>query len=159
MVLLAAFVCLFVWHEIEEYVVLVPWFAANRSRLPAPARHITMNRQHFTLIAVEELICIVLVGLFLDPVWLKAAAIAYTIHLALHCGQLVVTWAKGFLLPLWSAPIQLPLAIDLILGMPTDGKVDLLTASLIMTAAMIANLALMHLIASKVYKTSSPRES
>ncbi len=143
------FVGLFLWHEIEEYFVLVPWLDDNTARLPEPVRHINMTRTHFTVIATEELVLLIAVAIWCQPVWIAAIMVAYTIHLVIHCGQLLFTYLKRILLRLWSAPIQLPIMIWLITITPTCGTVGL---PLVMVAAMGLNLVAMHWITSKTLK-------
>ena len=75
------FVGLFLWHEIEEYFVLVPWLDDNTARLPEPVRHINMTRTHFTVIATEELVLLIAVAIWCQPVWIAAIMVAYTNHL------------------------------------------------------------------------------
>ena len=146
------FVGLFLWNEIVEYFVLVPWLDANTARLPEPVRHINMTRTHFTVIATEELVLLIAVAIWCQPVWIAAIMVAYTIHLVIHCGQLLFTYLKRILLRLWSAPIQLPIMIWLITITPTCGTVGLPLASLVMVAAMGLNLVAMHWITSKTLK-------
>ena len=146
------FVGLFLWHEIEEYFVLVPWLDDNTALLPEPVRHINMTRTHFTVIATEELVLLIAVAIWCQPVWIAAIMVAYTIHLVIHCGQLLFTYLKRILLRLWSAPIQLPIMIWLITITPTCGTVGLPLASLVMVAAMGLNLVAMHWITSKTLK-------
>ena len=146
------FVGLFLWHEIEEYFVLVAWLDDNTARLPEPVRHINMTRTHFTVIATEELVLLIAVAIWCQPVWIAAIMVAYTIHLVIHCGQLLFTYLKRILLRLWSAPIQLPIMIWLITITPTCGTVGLPLASLVMVAAMGLNLVAMHWITSKTLK-------
>lgn len=146
------FVGLFLWHEIEEYFVLVPWLDDNTARLPEPVRHINMTRTHFTVIATEELVLLIAVAIWCQPVWIAAIMVVYTIHLVIHCGQLLFTYLKRIPLRLWSAPIQLPIMIWLITITPTCGTVGLPLASLVMVAAMGLNLVAMHWITSKTLK-------
>lgn len=147
---LLALLVLYVWHEAEEYLVLLPWFAANRHRLPLPMRRLALPPQSFLFIAGEQLVLILGVWLFLPPLWLSATIFAYTLHLLIHCVQMVFTWCRRIFLPLWSAPLQLLVCIALYLAQATPHSAEQMLANVIMTVAMVLNLALMHYLATRI---------
>ena len=147
---LVAFLILFIWHEFEEYRVLLPWLCRNRKILPVPLQGISLSPPQFTLIATEEFALVVAVALVLEPIWLKAAIVAYAAHLVIHCGQIVFTWMRGAILRLWSAPIQLPLISSLLMLMPIGAQGELLWPSSVMIVVMILNLVLMHVLVQKI---------
>lgn len=70
--------------------------------------------------------------------------VAYAFHLAIHCIHMIVTWRKGFFLPLWSAPVQLPLLIILYAAYPAQQTDGIVQAILVMIAVMLSNLLIMH---------------
>ncbi|AOZ73089.1 hypothetical protein BK816_07130 [Boudabousia tangfeifanii] len=67
---------LFLWHEVEEYRVLLPWIHRNREHLPALMPNLRPQTVAFTLIALEELTLLSVIALLLPPVWFTAATIA-----------------------------------------------------------------------------------
>ncbi|MDO5060971.1 MAG: hypothetical protein Q4D73_04995 [Actinomycetaceae bacterium] len=158
---LAVFVCLFIWHEVDEYRVLIPWLASNENRLPTRLARMRMNHQQFTVIALQQLVLILLIGLLAPPLWVKAMVVAYLVHLLLHCAQLVFTWVKGYFLPLYSAVLQVPLIAILLWFMrpPLDGVeafAELLIPSGILVIVMFANLGIMNFLVRRAFnrKTS-----
>ena len=92
---LVAFLILFIWHEFEEYRVLLPWLQRNREMLPAPLQGVSLSPRQFIFIATEEFALAVAVAFVLEPIWLKAAIVAYAAHLVIHCGQIVLPGCVG----------------------------------------------------------------
>ncbi len=148
--LVGAVLVLFLWHEVEECRVLLPWLHRNREHLPAPMKNLSLQPAAFTLIALEELTLLSVISLFLPLVWFTAATIAYGFHLTVHCVQMLVTYQRGCFLPLWSAPIQLPIVALLAWGMYHHHRSGLLTASLMMIGVMVLNLVLMHALTARL---------
>ncbi|ARU45703.1 HXXEE domain-containing protein [Corynebacterium silvaticum] len=149
-----AFLFLFIWHEIEEFFVLVPWLRRNSAQLPGIAGRRSMSLAQAVFIASEELIVLIVICLWAEDVWVLAAMIAYTIHLVIHCAQMVYTYIKRFPLRLWSAPLQLPIMAWLIIAHPSQGAISLPVASTITVAVMCMNLAFMHWFTNKVLSRS-----
>lgn len=147
---LTIFVFLFVLHEVEEYFILVPWLKSHRPQLPGLIQRWSISKSQFVAVAVEELVLIILIGLFLDFIWLKATLVAYTVHLVIHCGQMIVTHIKAFAFTLWSALLQIPLAIGLLILMPPTEKSNFLLASLTMFVFLVINLIFMHSAVKKI---------
>ncbi|MCS4484121.1 hypothetical protein NXS08_01260 [Gleimia sp. 6138-11-ORH1] len=153
---LAVFAGLFIWHEVDEYRVLVPWLRANQQRLPARVARMRMSERQFGLIAFEQLLLVFLIGGLAPQLWLKAMVVAYLIHLFLHCAQMLYSWVKGYFLPLYSVVFQVPLIVVLLwfmpphlLAEPADG-VSLGAASFVLVLVMFGNLAVMNLVARKL---------
>ena len=143
---------LFIWHELEEYFVLLPWLEDNRNRLPYPLNKVNLSKSSFTFIAVEELILLILIGLLFSPVWFVAATIAYVLHLIVHCAQMIYTAIRHMPLGLWSAPIQLPICAFVLYSAPVNEEVTLGADSAIMIGVMVSNLVLMHMLTQKINK-------
>lgn len=152
---LAVFVCLFSWHEVDEYRILVPWLASNESRLPARVARMRMNHRQFVVIAVQQLVLILLIGFLAPLLWVKAMVVAYLVHLLLHCAQIFFTWVKGYFLSLYSAVLQVPLVAVLLWFMPPQlgGQVafaELLFPSVALVIVMLANLGIMNFLVRKL---------
>lgn len=141
---------LYVWHEAEEYRVLLPWYEATQHRLPARLQGLSLTPRSFLLIGGEQLALILGVWLLLPVQWWSATIFAYTFHLLVHCSQMLMTWRKKIFLPLWSAPMQLPMSATLYLAQPDPYSTQQLLANAVMTAVMVANLALMHYLSSRI---------
>lgn len=151
---LVGFLSLFVWHEIEEYRVLLPWVARNRDwlkpRLLTPARTLlNLDQRGFIVIAVEQGLLITLLGVFFPAMILKAALCAYALHLVFHCNQMLVAYLKDRPFILWSAPIQLPI-VAILAGIIPGSGTKLAVAFAVMTVIMIFNLVVMHALARKL---------
>lgn len=155
MTLLITIVILYVWHEIEEYLVLLPWHARHRHHLPGPFQRIALTRLGFLFIAFEQLALLVGIWAWLSDIWFRGAVVAYAFHLAIHCIQMFITLHKGFFLPLWSAPLQLPIIVGICTVFPAEDRQGLMVASLVMIGVMLTNLALLHWLASQVSQSNS----
>lgn len=138
-----AVIVLFLWHEAEEYRVLLPWLERNRRRLPKPLRRLHLSPLAFKVIAAEELLLLILAS-FLPSVWFSGAVVAYGLHLLIHCGQMVYTKLHDMPLRLWSSPLQLPLLGIMLTTMPTTQSANLGVTSAVMAGVMVLNLAVMH---------------
>ena len=125
-------------------------------QLPAFIAKLNLTARSFILIATEEFVLLILIALLLPPVWFAGATIAYTVHVAVHCVQMILTHLRGIPLRLWSAPLQLPIASLIVAMMPASAvspvnePVGLATASVIMTAVMVVNLVLAHAVVGQM---------
>lgn len=147
------FIALFVFHEIDEIVVLPPYAKKNaaqlRSRIPKRfAAVLEINRKAFSFIAIEELAVILLILWVSNGKWAWAVILVYLAHLLLHIAQSVALRSRGLAVPPLFSPLwQSPILIFLFAGyLPMIPISTLVFQAFIIGALAVVNLGLMHFI-------------
>ncbi len=150
------FPILFIFHDLEEIIFLLPWVKKNQEylggRFPFLARKLLphfnqISTKAFALGVAEEflIICIVTVVAYLTVgygLW-AGLFIAFTVHLIIHCIQAMVVgrYIPAVVTSILCLPVCIFVVMEIFREVPTS---ELVLYSVVGFLAMVVNFWLIH---------------